>query len=398
MSKLFFLILGFYNLFFIEIAFAKKVELLTIPFNEHNVIYSIEQPFECSFTGVSKITTPTFVRDPDDNKIIDTLNYFQQKLNLEINDELITRSHLTFSLTGSSNIYFDFFYDNDTSPCKLQRQISLGDKKIDLEEVQINVEYKKALKSYVLDRIVIRDKNGIQQDLYLYPWSLRGQMSAYEFNLGPAINIHTNIRVNDKNKYNTNNPVVEPIPAFFFRYGPLFLNKNGLGSLLYNNANFSIVGMGLIEGEPYRADGLKDRAKGTFLGAIFKLSDFELTFYNDFFDNKGYTLKLNIAPIYDYRISWRFSPQIFVQYWDNKYMQYYFGVGPTEDPSGKFQGYKPHHDINYGFMLEFTHFVGKWTFVTSTGAKFYGPQTFHSPTVKHQTEGRFIFSFLYKVF
>lgn len=223
-------------------------------------------------------------------------------------------------------------------------------------------------------------------------------MSVYEFNIGPAVNIHTNIRVKDQKTFQKSDPVIEPIPAFFFRYGPLFMNKNGLGSLLFHYKDLSLIGMGLLEGEPYQGPGLKNRPQGIFFGSILKFNLFELTFYNDFFKDKGYTLKANLAPEFRYRLAWKFSPQAFYQFWDKEYVRYYYGVKPEEALRSPFPVYKPSYTFNYGFMLETTYFVDRWTYVFATGIKMYGKEVRSSPTVDKSQELRFIFSILYKVF
>lgn len=378
---------------------AESLTLLAIPLDDGSSFsYTVDLQDQCSFKTVTDITYPSFEQAKKINFLLDKLSFFQKKLNLEIDKKEITSERITFSLKGAQNIYYEFFFKTkETSPgCNLVRVLHFNNKTYNLDHIK--VEYNTILRSPVVEKIIIHATNGsLEEDLYLYPWQLRGQMSAYELNIGPAINIHTNIRLNNLDKYQKNNPVVEPIPAFFFRYGPFFINKNGLGSLLYNNGDFSILGMGLLEGEPYRAKGLYAREQGIFVGSIIKYDYAELTYYNDFLENKGYNLKLNIAPEFFYRLSWKFSPQLFVQYWNRSYVEYYFGV-KAEEASSTWKHYRGSPTINYGTMFEINHFVKKWTFAISTGVKFYGKEVYSSPTVTRQHEVRFIATIMYKVF
>lgn len=391
----------FFTLFIFSsmLTYAEDVTLLAIPLGDGTTFdYKVDTKKECSFEGVTDIFYPSFEQAQKRNFILDKLSFFQKKLNLEIDKREITNERITFSLKGSRNIYYEFFYkkDSEAAPeCKLIKVLHFNDKSYNLEHIV--VDYTTVLKSPVMEKVTIKNGKAKDQDLYLYPWQLRGQMSAYELNIGPAINIHTNIRLNNLDKYEKNNPIVEPIPAFFFRYGPLFINKNGLGSLLYNSGDFSILGMGLIEGEPYRALGLYAREEGVFLGSIIKYDFAELTYYNDFLKNKGYNLKLNFAPEYFYRLSWKFTPQFFIQFWNKSYVEYYFGVKP-EEASSNFKFYQGHSTFNYGGMLEINHFVKQWTFAISTGVKVYGKEVYSSPTVTRQKEIRFIGTVMYKVF
>ncbi len=374
---------------------AETLVLLSIPLNSGEKFnYEIEQPKACSFEGVSAIATPQLELSKDDPTLMDKIVQLQRKINLAIEESEIKKDRITFSIKGAENMSFEFYYNQEE--CKLVRVLHFNDKEFNMKALQI--DYSTFLKSPVLSKITVVSDEAAVQDLYLYPWALRGQMSLYELNLGPAINIHTNIRLNSRNKFEKNNPVVEPIPAFFFRYGPLFLNKNGLGSLLFNYKDFSIIGMGLLEGEPYDGEGMQERHQAVYLGTIFKFNLAELTYYNDFFKDRGYNLKLNLAPEFYYNLSWKFSPQFFVQYWDNRYVDYYFGVAPDEIASSGFKYYKGTHTMNYGTMFEVMHFQDRWTYLVSAGVKVYGKEVFSSPTVSRGKEVRFISSVLFKFF
>lgn len=390
-------------LFFLYSTQIFALDLITFPFGDKQMTYSIIQPFQCSFKEVKDIQAPLFEKESSFN-LPKILNYFQQKLNLEIDKQSISNERIQFNLKGSHNVYFEFFYKDMVDPvskkkyCQLIRTIRINDQSYNLEHVKLDIHYKDSLNSYVMDKIIIYDKEDSKKDLYIYPWSLQGQISAYEFNMGIAINLQSNIRKYNRTLFYRHNPVVEPIPAFFFRYGPLFLNKNGLGSLVYNNNDFSILTMALLEGEPYRALDLRDRKRGVFLGSIIKWNLVELTYYKDFFTNKGHTFKLNLAPVWTYKLNWKIGPQAFVQYWSNQYVDYYFGVTPNEALSSQYSFYNPKADLNYGINVEFTHFIRRWTIGLNLGAKFYGKEVYNSPTVNKNVEFRSTFGILYKIF
>lgn len=357
--------LKLYTLLFFLFSWSLRAELpavvlLTLPLSDNtDFTYSIVPKKECSFEGVERIIITPISQTNNRNLIVDLASYLQKKINLEIDQEEVTPEHITFSLKGSQNLFFEFFYkQSETSPsCQLVRALHFDDKVYNLSHIKI--DYGTALKSAVIERIQILDEENKDQNLFIYPWQLKGQMSFYEFNIGPALNIHTNVRVRDQKTFQKKDPVIEPVPAFFFRYGPLFLNKNGLGSLLFHYKDVSLIGMGLLEGEPYQGPGLKNRSMGLFFGSILKFNLFELTFYNDFFKDKGYVLKANLAPEFRYRLSWKFSPQVFLQFWDKEYVRYYFGVKPEEATRSAFSEYKPSYTFNYGAMLETNYFVDR---------------------------------------
>ncbi|MBY0412510.1 MAG: MipA/OmpV family protein [Bdellovibrionales bacterium] len=389
----------FYLLFiFPEASRSEILNLIDLPLGDETFFsYSVNLPNDCSFHGVQKIEISNFDSVKKKNFILDKINSVQKKLNFSIDEEEIDDDRIVFSLKGSTNLSFEFFLKkSETTPsCNLVKVAHINDKKFNMDHIEI--EYKSALFSPVIQKIIIKDENNQDSDIYIYPWQLRGQISVYELNIGPAVNIHSNIRYKNKNLFEKDDPAMAPVPAFFFRYGPFFINKNGMGSLLYHKEDFSLLGMGLLEGEPYKNAGLKEREQGIFAGFIAKYNNLELTYYNAFFDEKGYNLKLNLAPEFYYRISWKITPQLFVQYWDNNYVDYYFGV-TSEETVSSLKSYKGSHTINYGGMLEIMHFVKKWTILGSAGVKVYGKEVQSSPTVVKKNELRLILSVLYKVF
>ena len=234
---------------------------------------------------------------------------------------------------------------------------------------------------------IIGDDN--YQNVLLYSWALHGQISTYEFSAGLALNLHSNIRINNLNRFQKNDPVLEPIPAIFFRYGPVFFSKDGLGSLLYHSGDFSLIAMGILEGEPYQTTSLKERIQGVFLGSILKYNFFEFIYYNDFFNDKGYNLKLKINPEIYSSMDWKLSPQIFVQYWNSDYLDYYFVVNKV---------YLGHQAINYGAVMEGIHYVANWSYIIDIGFKNFGKEVYSSPTVSKKTELQLTTALLYKFF
>lgn len=375
---------------------AEIIQLLDLPLSDGtHYTYSVNAEEKCSFAGVHEIITPKLKRKKG-NILIENLNYFQRKLNLNISSVEFSPQRIIFSLTNATNISYEFRIEKPD--CLLKKSIHVSNKTYVLDEVKI--EYSSALVSPVVKKVIFTNHQGSNknEDLLLYPWALRGQISSYELNLGPALSVHTNIRLNDQNKFQKNNPVVEPIPAFFFRYGPLFLNKNGLGSLVYHTGEFSVLINGLIEGEPYKGISLDERVTSTFWGGILKYDFFEFIFYKDFFKNKGSQLKLNFAPEYYIGLDWKLTPQVFIQSWSSSYVDYYFGVTAKESSSSGLRTFQGEQTLNYGTMFEAVHFIGNWSLVTSLGLKHYGKEVYSSPTVVRQDEVRFIASVLYKFF
>lgn len=373
-------------------AYSEIIHLLKLPMsNGRNFAFSVDQKKSCSFSGVNQIQASDLVLLKNEDSLLDKINLIQKKLNLEIDKAEFHDDRILFSIKSATNIRFEFSYDQN---CALVKKFHYNNKVSLLEE--INIEYSNALYSPVIKKMTIIG-GGNYLNIFLYPWALRGQISTYEFSAGPALNIHTNIRKNSLLTFEKKRTVIEPIPAFFLRYGTIFLNKDGFGSLVFHRDDFNVLVMALAEGEPYKAKFLNDRNKGLYVGSILKYKSLEVIYYNDFFKNKGYNLKVKLGAEFYFNSNWKFSPQAYIQYWDKSYVDYYFGVKPSEAASG-LRAYEAKHTLNYGTTLEAIHYIDNWTFIGAAGLKFMGPQVYHSPTVIKRNELRLITSVLYKFF
>jgi hypothetical protein len=392
----------FYIIFLTFFLFNQKangeiIKLLELPSGLGGwLTYTIDAPFKCSFDGVKEVIPPDFLQESQDNLVLDKINFFQRKLNLELNKLEISPEKISFEIKGAKNITFVFYHDNKKKDCPLVRELVLENQHYQVDK--IDIEYNNFLLSPVLEKLTVKHPKDSKRDLFLYPWALRGQMSSYEFNLGPAFSIHSNIRNNNQINFQTTNPVIEPIPAVFFRYGPFFLNQDGLGSLVFNWGDVSILALMLFEGEPYKTSGIESRTRGVYIGSIAKLDMLQVVYYKDFFSQKGSNLKATLAPEFYPSLSWRISPQFSVQYWNNQYVNYFYGVKPNESATSGFREYVGKKTLNYAAMLETVHYVNKWTFVNAAGMKFYGKEVYQSPTVTRKNELRFVTSILYKIF
>jgi len=362
---------------------AERIKLLVLPLSDGtSSIYSVNIIKQCTFEGVSEINTTHFKIGKKNNQLLENLNFFQNKINFEIDFKSINSQSIIFSLNIATNIRFKFFYDKDT--CLLKKSLFFNNNDYDLDEIYI--EYDSDFFSPVIKKILVLNK-GISTDLLLYPWALHGLIATYELNAGAAIKISSNFRLNASN--------IEIIPAFVFRYGPLFLSKDGLGGLLYHSNEFTLIGMGIIEGEPYENILLHPRKKGFFLGTIVKYNFLELISYNDFFNERGFSVKANLAPEFYLSLSTKLKPQMYLQYWDKKYVDYYFGVNSDEALSGMNE-YEGQATLNLGMNIEVMHFFGNWTYVGNLGLKRYGEEVLLSPTVRFKNEVQIISSILYK--
>lgn len=375
----------------ISSAHATSVNLLELPLSDKTTeVYSVEQKEPCSFKGVSDIIIPKF-DGPKDDFVRDTLDNIQKKINWKINEKYISEDKIWFNLSGAENVTFSFSYVN----CKLKKEVSFN--KTNLVIDSIDIEYDNTLSPPVVKNFILKDaaKNEIHR---FSPTQLEGQIGSHEFILGPVVNITTNIRLNNEKTFKRHNPVIEPVPGFMLRYGPLFINREGAGSLAFSKDKLSILAVAILKGEDYKRSGMRERNDGIYLGGILKYDLVEFSYSNDFFKDKGYHMKLALSPSFHHLTKWSFKPQVYVQYWDNQYMDYYFGVNQDESLNTGLRTYKGKHTLNYATSLEVNHFVDKWILIGLFGGKLYGKEVYTSPTVTKKFEFRTVLGVLYKIF
>ena len=379
------------------LAKAEFIDLLEIPLSDHSIhAYSVDLKEKCSFKGVSGIMVSPFNESRNRNIIVDKLNDVQKAVNLGIENQNITPNFISFNLTGAQNVSFEFILkeSSPTKDCELAKFITFDHQRHNVEKVDI--VYDEILRPSSVKKIIIKDINDNEVKT-IYPSQLEGSLVPYELVLGPAFDIHTNTRLNNTRSFENTHPVVKPMPGFLFRYGPFFLNKDGLGSLIYSSGDLSVLAIGILEGEPYESRGLNERSTALYMGGILKYNLVDFTYYRDFFKERGYNMRLNFAPEFHQFLKWKFAPHFYLQYWDNKYVDYFYGVTPAEMISSGLKTYEGRQTWNYGTKFEFTHYVRNWTYLGSVGMKFYGKEVFTSPTVIRKNEMRIILSVLYKI-
>lgn len=378
---------------------AAFIPLLSIPMKDSAPeVFSVDLKKKCSFEGVTEVRQPNLdvPAEKNDNIVTGTLNEVQKNINLKLENQKIDKDKITFNLSGSKNLLFEFTFSkaSNLDNCKLQKFVQFDEERHEMDS--ITVDYDDSLDPPVVKKIVIKDITGRIVEK-VFPIEMKGQIAAYEFLAGPLFNIHNNFRNKNQKTFERTHPVVKPIPGFLFRYGPIFFNRDGFGTLAYHTGDLSVLVMAVLKGEAYESGGLHERKERIFAGSTLQFKDVNLTYYQDYFSNNGMNLKLNYAPSYRPLLKWKISPQVYAQYWDEKYVEYYFGVKPSESASG-LPVFKGESTLNYGSVLEVHHFDDRWTYISVLGAKFFGKEVYNSPTMTKKHEIRLILGALYKIF
>lgn len=318
-----------------------------------------------------------------------------EKVYFGIDHQEVGQGRFSFYLNSLKNLRFDVEAKRVGKKC-------IFDKTVTFEEITYPIEF---IRTHYHHRLAFPTLNYVEffasaptPILIIENYQARGYFPFYEFKLGAAMNIHTNIRPRDKRLFHRQNPIYEPRPAFMVRYGPLFLNNDGLGSLLLPLEHFTLLAAFILEGEPYEAQNLRDRRQSIYFGPLIKSHFLEVHYYREIMEqHRGEVLKISLAPEFAVLSNFTVNPRVFYQLWDNRYVDYYFGVNRAE--AQHFGGpYKGQQTENYGFSVQNTLKYKKFEYFASIGMKFYGKSVKDSPLTIKDYEYQLFTGFLYNFF
>lgn len=351
--------------------------------DSEKVIYSIEKPEECSFVN-SDIAKGIMYNS--ENNSFKKFN-FLEKIYFKIKNVKKLDQNIKLELSLASNTHFIFSYKK----CSLQKNIVINEKSYPFEKIE--VFYKDALGAPVLDYFKIKDD---KNERTLYQHALKGHLPLYELKVGPAVSIRTNFRPDNRRIFRRTNPTIQPIPAFIFRYGNLFINKDGAGAAFLASEGLTALFAAIRDGEPYERPGIKERRNGIMLGPIFNYNNLQVRYMKNWFDKeKGSELKVSYS--YEFRPTndLHIIPRVYLQAWDTRYSDYYVGVDPDETA---FQPYEGRRSLNYSSMMRILYFDERIIYLADFGFKFLDKKIYRSPIVSTKVEWRATLGVLYRVF
>ncbi len=383
------LMLGF--LFLAQCVFAKNVlPLVKIPYinDQQYILYSIESNSKCSFEGEELKINVTV---EENGKTIDSDLSFIEDMYFKVEKQNVSKNEISFDLQGVSSLSFKFVMNN----CKIDKYIVLNQRQVEFD--RLGIDYQTTFLPAVLETMTIIKGN---QETKIYPKYMSGYVPAYELLLGSAIKFKSNIKYRNQKKYYKGRNTLKPFPAFIFRYGPFFINRDGMGSLLFSKSGLSILGLVNYDGEPFQHPEIEERKKDLFAGLLLEHKYFRLTYKRNFFGFhekfKGTEFKAVLK--YEFRPSlhWKIEPRIYLQYWSTAYTNYYFGVSRDESSKSDFSYSKLSSGINYSFKMRIEYYQRNWVIFVDTGMKQYSTSVEKSDLVEDDFEVSIVPGIAYK--
>lgn len=385
-------------LFFVSLVQAKQVEVLRLDLRPSGsrVVYKAEFNQEkCEFIPGA---APIFYREYET-----PLGNWQQEQNFldrlyfGVKKQTIKADKLRLVLNAAHNIEIIAVPVKFGGDCIIKKL--MNDEFGPREILGIELVLDNTLGVPILQEVVIDDTAGkTRQDIKLRPWDLSGYFPIYEAHVGLGFNLHSNIYKENDKRYWRTDPAFEPIPLAFLRIGPFFLNKDGAGALLLPFEKATLLATFLYDGEPFRADGFRERKKSVYAGYIFKSGDFYVQYFKDVGNvSRGWVANLAWNPEWELNTRYKISPRIMLQRWDGDYTNYYFGVQDFESQrlGGPFQAEATWNGL---FTVNQTYRWGRIQGLLVTELKVYGSDVLASPLTKQRSEFRLISGLLYNLF
>lgn len=322
---------------------------------------------------------------------------FLDRLYFGIKTQSITAEKLRLVLNSAKNIELLAIPVKVGGDCVIRKLMNDGTEPREISSIEISLDNTFGIP--ILNEVVISGQERIKPDTdKLMPWDLSGYFPIYEASLGMGFNLHSNIYKENDKRYWRTDPALEPVPLFMLRVGPFFLNKDGAGALLLPYEKATLLATFLIDGEPFRATGFKERKKSVYGGFIFKSGDFYVQYFKDVGDvSQGWVVNFAWNPEWEINTRYKISPRVVAQRWDGDYADYYFGVEPGETTrlGGPFSAGATWNGL---FTVSQTYRWGRIQGLLVTELKVYGSDVLASPLTKQRSEFRLISGLLYNLF
>lgn len=226
----------------------------------------------------------------------------------------------------------------------------------------------------------------------------RPNPKGFHASLGAGVAIKNNIRKDNLEDNNDQDPIIVPIPFVSFGWGPVQLKGQGLEGTLYNHPLVAFSLTFSRFGDAYKGEDMARRKQGFFAGANLRLYKLTVSWKKDIDkDSEGSVLDLawsqGLPPLFNNRVfpNLRFG----AEYWDQKLISYYYGVRADEvRPDRPF--YNPSADWAYfvglNFMIKITERIST---IVGPNYKNYGKNIDASPTTVKNDEFSFFLATFY---
>lgn len=235
--------------------------------------------------------------------------------------------------------------------------------------------------------------------LFLATQTAFAERPYFRFSMGPMGIIQNNVRKGNNLKYYDKDPTLLAVPFVQLYVGAFKINPLEARYYHYKTRFFDLKSQIRYMGHAYRADGMWRRRKSLFAGGSIRILLLSAAAYKDIQgDSHGTVLQLLMSPLFIRTELFFVRFAIGLEYLDNKYTNYYFGVTGEEATADR-PYYRPGAATNHvaGFRNSFfitEHLSMNIIFMI----KNYAVNIVNSPTVRKEYEYTTSVGLLYNIF
>lgn len=197
----------------------------------------------------------------------------------------------------------------------------------------------------------------------------------------------TNIRLNNQVTYYDTTPVKAFFPYARIKWNKFSLTPDAAKLVIYKGLWARLDLRLSYKGHPYKTDGMAVRHNTIYAGVGLRLLMMKLEALKDIsgLSNAGIYSIAAILPIPLGKFG-LITLQAEIEYWDGKYVDYYFGVRQNEVTSTR-PYYKGKWAKDYNFKMMGQFFLTKhWIMRFTPGFRYYDQTISDSPTVTNKRE------------
>ena len=207
--------------------------------------------------------------------------------------------------------------------------------------------------------------------------NLKGESLA----IGPGLFVSGQHRVESRIDHHSTDIANTPFPYIYYRNGNFEIN--GLEAKLKFKpiSDLEIGPMVKYSGDFYEGPGIKERELSAFVGIFLNYDLLQINYLHSIHsDNTGSIGEIAIRDNFKLTNRWYLDYSIGLEYFDEKYVNYYFGVNSTE--VGFFPVYSGKSSLNTVISVgNYIDLGYQFSLYLSLGHKFLGNEVSDSPTV-----------------
>lgn len=202
--------------------------------------------------------------------------------------------------------------------------------------------------------------------------------------IGPGLFATGQYRVESKIDHHSSDAAFTTFPYVYYKNGRFEIN--GLeAKFKFQPANRLEIGPIIkYSGDFYEGPGIEERELSAFAGFFFNFDLLQISYLKGIHsDDTGSIGEVAVRDNFKITDSWYLNYSLGLEFFDDKYVDYYFGVKPSE--AGLFPTYSGKSSLNtvvsIGSFIDLGHQVSLYL---SLGHKFLGSEVSDSPTVDRE--------------